>query len=568
MTNFQIERVGRMASFDKKTVVLITENDVGIIEEVVGGIFDKFGEYVSIVVVDNCSDDGTMDYLRNAWRADFRFCLISLKIRKQYAELRNIGLNVSDSERIDVCTAKEFIKQTRAAYRIGIYRMDGMDSGLINNEDLIIARNKCRDTFEAISKMVSNVSITIYHTNKSSQVYPWVYEVIIAREEMIPTTASLDKQDVLLFLFFSEWKECLHEWIDLLGTSSISTMCWLQDKIDADTASRLIRTKNIKKCICSPLLEKCVGKCGVLGFKLAALEYASTDCENKAIIEIVKDWLKVFEEQREKEVRPSDYQVCTVNGLSYIASCEDSLLLPYMMQSGKNHAQDEMQAFYELSHKYYDIDCDKEGYFLDLGANIGSTSIYFKKHLDKNIRVIAFEPAHMTYNLLRVNMILNDMYDEAVLENLGLSDKESKAALHCDLSNPGGNSLILDVNHGNQDEQVALVALDSYVREKHLDIRTIKYVWIDVEGFEPFLLAGGFNTFKSINVPIQMEFSPFIMQKAGVYEKMMHLLKGLYKKYVVVQEFIDGKGVVHDISELWDRQADGIGVHMDLFLLK
>ena len=43
----------------------------------------------------------------------------------------------------------------------------------------------------------------------------------------------------------------------------------------------------------------------------------------------------------------------TADGLSYIATSRDKYVLPYMYLHGRNHAADEMEAFYQLAQKYY-----------------------------------------------------------------------------------------------------------------------------------------------------------------------------------------------------------------------
>ena len=64
---------------------------------------------------------------------------------------------------------------------------------------------------------------------------------------------------------------------------------------------------------------------------------------------------------------------------------------------------------------------------INIGAHIGSTGIpVIKKNNFKNL--IAFEPTKRTFNLLKANILLNEIDDKAQVYNLAISNK--KANLH------------------------------------------------------------------------------------------------------------------------------------------
>ena len=106
----------------------------------------------------------------------------------------------------------------------------------------------------------------------------------------------------------------------------------------------------------------------------------------------------------------------------------------YINQS--NFSKAEMEIYYELVNKFYP-NRKEDGYFLDLGANIGTTCIYFKKYLDSKVKILAFEPITETFKFLKINLILNDIEDY-VIEKLALSDKTEERDMYLRPGNPGG----------------------------------------------------------------------------------------------------------------------------------
>lgn len=264
------------------------------------------------------------------------------------------------------------------------------------------------------------------------------------------------------------------------------------------------------------------------------------------------------------------FMTCTTaEGFNYIATSRDDILLKLMYLEGKNHAADEMEFFQKLVKTYYNVD-DSAGLFLDLGANIGTTGIYFTNKLAPNLKLLAFEPDPENFKLLRANLILNDAEAKTIAENLGLGVEESEQTMYRDVRNPGHNG-IFSYQDGAKSETIKIVSLDKYFTEKNLRAQDIKYIWIDTEGFEPQVLLGAKNLLTENPAPVFMEFNPKWWQKSGFYEKMMDLLTPLYSSYIWVKEAMDTKNTtVYPLEKLWEFQTSTIDFGMlgDIFLIK
>lgn len=121
---------------------------------------------------------------------------------------------------------------------------------------------------------------------------------------------------------------------------------------------------------------------------------------------------------------------------------------------------------------------------LDIGANIGSHSIYWA--IERNAtKVYSFEPLPSTFEILKKNIELNKLEDKIIPYNFGLSDKKSKAMLQTyDHTNIGSASFIKDKNGIFE-----LKTLDSLKIKDKIDL-----IKIDVEGAEVEVLQGAKKT--------------------------------------------------------------------------
>lgn len=264
------------------------------------------------------------------------------------------------------------------------------------------------------------------------------------------------------------------------------------------------------------------------------------------------------------------YISASAEGFHYLATAADNTIMWTTYINSQNQTSNEQRIFHKLCKKYYDIN-DNSGYFLDLGANIGTTGIYFCKKLAPNLKLLAFEPDNENFKLLRINTILNDMEDRATLVNCGLGDKFCEMTMYIDLNNPGHNNLT-EPKDNVPTETVKIIPLDAYLAKNQISPSEIKYIWIDTEGFEAQVLLGAKNLLKENPAPIFMEFNLMAWNKSGYFEKFVALLKESgYAYFIRVLEMIQfGKEKVYSIDSLrdWKNSIIEIGSLGDIFLVK
>ena len=144
------------------------------------------------------------------------------------------------------------------------------------------------------------------------------------------------------------------------------------------------------------------------------------------------------------------------------------------------------------------------GLFIDVGANLGWHALHAAR-LDTIETVVAFEPDPFNAQLLERNRSANNITNLII--------KTSAAGAECGLarlhsyknSNLGRHSMVTD--YGYESQIVPVITLDRALVELGFDDRPVTALKIDVEGFEPAVIAGASQTLKRTNVVV-LEYSP------------------------------------------------------------
>ena len=135
----------------------------------------------------------------------------------------------------------------------------------------------------------------------------------------------------------------------------------------------------------------------------------------------------------------------------------------------------------ENVYRIHDGDFNEDRIFVDIGANIGSVSLFvdnFNKNRedDNKIKVFAIEPEPNNLELLKEN-IINNFAQNITIVNNAIWHEEKIVSI----SNKGGNSNILNL----EDEEKSMVSAITMEKLFLLyDIREIDVMKIDIEGAE------------------------------------------------------------------------------------
>ena len=185
---------------------------------------------------------------------------------------------------------------------------------------------------------------------------------------------------------------------------------------------------------------------------------------------------------------------------------------------------------------------------LDLGANIGFHTIIAAGRVGAEGTVIALEPEPVNYSFLERNVQINK-FNNVTLCQMAAADKEGVLTLHVSDANKGKHSLVTDHAHSGEFSTTVSVTsrrIDTLLAEQ--GITHIDLVKMDIEGAEPFALAGMPQLLSTSNLILFMEFSPRAIVRAG-YEPA-RLLHDLVEKGFLIQEIQEEARAVIPIKDI------------------
>ena len=118
--------------------------------------------------------------------------------------------------------------------------------------------------------------------------------------------------------------------------------------------------------------------------------------------------------------------------------------------------------------------------------------------------------------LLSENVRLNKAQKITCIRK-ALSDKSTQQTLYLYPSKNRGRHSLLPINADKQVE-VTTTTVDTFVEEQGIDVSRIKFMKIDVEGYEYFVLKGAHRVLSSV-AWLHTEYSPGYMRKGGIDPK-------------------------------------------------
>lgn len=245
------------------------------------------------------------------------------------------------------------------------------------------------------------------------------------------------------------------------------------------------------------------------------------------------------------------YQCVNVNGgkLKFLYSTKDRGVSDDMIATGCTYSDKLIDLFFSLTRQYYG---ERKGVFLDIGANIGTTSIYVKKIVNPKLRVIGIECGKENYNLFRINCILNNSED-IVIEEIGFSNYSGIGKYKYSETDPGGSCIHITNEGKNQRDldDVSLITLDEYIKNKNINSRDIGYIWMDTEGHESEIIEGAMNTLSGSKIPLMQEFNYEDYIKKGLFDSYLNNIKKIYTSFIDARYYLkSNEMIIKNIYEL------------------
>jgi len=127
---------------------------------------------------------------------------------------------------------------------------------------------------------------------------------------------------------------------------------------------------------------------------------------------------------------------------------------------------------------------------IDIGANIGNHAIYFSRYL-KHTHIYAFEPIPANYELLLKNC---EGRSDIIPSNIALSDKAEIIPMTANSRNMGMSGW----------DKNGVIGVTAYTLD-FLNLDDVTMIKIDVENYEPQVLAGAKKTIERFKPVILIE---------------------------------------------------------------
>lgn len=280
------------------------------------------------------------------------------------------------------------------------------------------------------------------------------------------------------------------------------------------------------------------------------------------IVTYLKEEISVYDQIGRNKI----YIVAMVeNDLCYLTKDNDRVIGKYMACSGRNWSETLINAFFDLSERYYGIKKSR-GIFLDVGANIGTTAIYVKKVINSSLRVIGIEAWEENYELFKANCYLNGVENIEAVFALLSNISNSVKIFGYNTENPGGSGIIETAGSKREIKELKTTTVDDYLLMRNISPETVDYLWVDVEGHEPEIIEGAMNLLKNKKVPLLQEFTPVFYMEKGCWVNYLNNIQKVYSNFIDVNEYLDGKDIIYSIRELKSFGENMKKKQTDIFL--
>tara|TARA_A100001015_G_C15044050_1_gene742096 strand:- start:3473 stop:4471 length:999 start_codon:yes stop_codon:yes gene_type:complete len=210
----------------------------------------------------------------------------------------------------------------------------------------------------------------------------------------------------------------------------------------------------------------------------------------------------------------------------------------------------------------------------DIGANLGITCIpAIKRGLIK--KAYAVEPEKENFEILKTNILLNNLQNKIEVFNCALSDEKKSASMEISPDNSGDHRVLQNVNfniHGEEDRETQIIKTELF-DDLFTDVKREKdLIWIDTQGHEPKVLKGAKSLIKN-KIPIVIEFWPYALKRNGLWELMIKNIENFDFYIDLSMETLEQKRInsksINNLAEGWDKEKyNKHSLFTDLLLLK
>jgi FkbM family methyltransferase len=197
--------------------------------------------------------------------------------------------------------------------------------------------------------------------------------------------------------------------------------------------------------------------------------------------------------------------------------------------------------------------------FIDAGANIGLMSLAGAQWVGHEGRVHAFEPVPDIYRHLLHNILINHA-ENIVAHNCALGERQEQRTIYQQLMVNYGSATLQKPENYSESHVVNIETLDHFIDTQ--DIKTVRMLKADVEGWELELLKGSTSLLSGKNAPVLcLEYSRNRLSEKNGREDVYQFVKRVNDYKIFKLKY--GKETLSPLVEV--RQASELPVHDNIF---
>ena len=183
--------------------------------------------------------------------------------------------------------------------------------------------------------------------------------------------------------------------------------------------------------------------------------------------------------------------------------------------------------------------CQPGDIVYDIGASIGTHTIFLAKRLGEYGRVIAFEPEKQSYERLQSNIELNHLNNITVFQ-VALGEEEGEGVLH-ESEGLGTYSLMVPYNEAKENTESSVKIIRGDLLRKIENLPIPKVVKIDVEGYEYSVIQGLRETFSQNSCKVVCcEIHPKLLPKNIGFKEIATLMSSLGFTRIEINQRLGG----------------------------
>jgi len=204
---------------------------------------------------------------------------------------------------------------------------------------------------------------------------------------------------------------------------------------------------------------------------------------------------------------------------------EDMVIGKSLRETGSFQEDDIGKAIEMLEASGYSI---SRGLFLDVGANIGTHTLYALQYGFRKAICIEADPDN--FRVLKINQLLNDVDLRCMNVCAAASIQSGEVDIELSPTNYGDHRISICQTENNLHDEltwtkkrIQSATLDEILKSLKIQASEISFAWIDTQGHEGHVLGGG-DSFVSAQVPFVAEFWPYGLSRSGGWQRFRNIL--------------------------------------------